>query len=68
MKTKTENPEEIFSMRTKKKFIELCKMHSDKFEKKPSISTGSAAHFLKLAAREKLIKIGVPIKYIDSVI
>jgi hypothetical protein len=68
MKSKTENHERKFQIRTTKKFIELCRDHSDKFEKQPNIDCGSAAHFFKQAAREKLINLGLTAKFIDSII
>lgn len=66
MKSKIKLSKTILPVRVTKAFVDLCKFHSNKY---PGGKTkDSAAHFLKEAAREKFIEIGVPEEYLKSII
>jgi len=66
MKSKIKNAKTILPVRCTLEFTKLCRLHSVKYPGCP-IKSGSAAHFLKQAAIEKLKEIGVPEKYLKSI-
>ena len=67
MKSKCIKAQTIHPVRGSIEFFDLCAFHSDKY----AVTLGpkkSASRFLKMAAIEKLEKIGVPKKYLESII
>jgi hypothetical protein len=72
MKSKTKKAMTIFQFRCSLEFSKLCRHHSIKQyqETLPAQSreNGSTAHFIKEAAREKLLKIGVSKDFLKSIV
>jgi hypothetical protein len=69
MKSKIQKAQTKLPIRCSLEFSNLCRFHSAKaYPEGLSIACGSAAHFLRQAAKEKLIKLGVPIKFLDSIV
>ena len=57
----------IFPVKMKREFAKLCRLHSNKFPLCPRRNKGSTAHFLKQAAIEKLLKLGIKSSYLESI-
>ena len=68
MKTKHSKTLPVLPIRIDREFSNLCRFWSTKvYPEGLSIKCGSAAHFLKEAAKEKLLSCGIPKKYLDSI-
>jgi hypothetical protein len=56
-----------FPVKMSRESVKLCRLHSDKFPHCPRKTKGSTAHFLKQAAIEKLLKLGLKKSYLESI-